>query len=202
MSKNRLLITLFFLFASAGVASASTISQLDSNYGCTIYFSDSQNGIGQTFIATAQSYDSIGVFLYSPKSYSDPDTSISFSLFEGTFTQPIHTWANVDLSTLLQNDGLLNIDISNFTFTSGSIYSFALFNDTNQWFVRYMQATDHYTDGAMYLGYDDSFYPSNSSCDLKFEITAHPIPLPASLALFSAGLFALIPTLIKKFKQN
>jgi len=202
MIKNRLLIALFFLFASAGVASASTITQLDSNSGRTIYLFDSQNGVGQTFTATAQSYDSIGVFLYSPISYSDSDTSISFSLFEGTFTQPAHTWANVDLSTFLQNDGRLDIDISNFTFTIGSIYSFALFNDTNQWCVRYMHAnTDLYTDGAMYLGYDGFFYPSNSSCDLKFEITTHPIPLPASLALFSAGIFALIPTLIKKVNK-
>lgn len=196
MSKNSLFIALFSLLAWTGLASATTISQLDGNYGRTI------NGIGQTFTATGTSYDSIGVFLY-PSTANYTDTTVSFSLFTGTtFSQAPATWTDIDLSTLTP-DGRLTIDVGMYTFSPGMMYSFAIHNDTNDWLVRHIKdSTDHYCGGAMYLAFNGSFYPTSSYQDLKFEITAHPTPLPSTLALFSTGLFGLIPALIRKFKQN
>lgn len=201
MRKIRFFIAIFFLLVWTGLASASTIAQMEGTEGYNLFYSSSQTGVGQTFTATTERYDYISVFLY-PSSESYSDTTISFSLFNDPFTQPATlTWTSNELPALLQDAGRLNIDISTFDFTSGSTYSFALFNDTNEWLVRYAKS-DLYTGGSMYLGYDGSFSITNTASDLKFQITAHPTPIPSTLALFSTGLFALITALIRKFKQN
>ncbi|MFZ5764171.1 MAG: PEP-CTERM sorting domain-containing protein [Thermodesulfobacteriota bacterium] len=210
MNKNDFFLAFFLLLAGVSPAGATTISQLDSNGGRAIFTPNSTSGIGQTFTATTTSYDSLAVFLYHASesfngttlfSPSSIDSTISLALYTGAFTAVRQTWNDIDLSPLVDGDNRrLNIDISGFTFTAGELYSFALFNDTNEWLAEYT-ASNPYSSGSMYLFNSDTPYLSASS-DLKFEITAAPVPLPSTLALFSTGLIGLLPALTRKSKKS
>ncbi len=209
MNKNGLFLAFLVILAGAAPAGATTISQLDSSGGRALFTPSSISGIGQTFTAKATSYDSLAVFLYhASESYngitlanpSSIDSTVTLSLFTGAFASVRHAWHDIDLSTLLQSDRRLNIDISGFTFTPGALYSFALFNDTDEWLAEYA-FSNPYSDGNMYLFNSGTPYMSASS-DLKFEISADPVPLPSTLALFSSGLIGLLPALTRKLKKS
>ncbi|MFZ5759516.1 MAG: PEP-CTERM sorting domain-containing protein [Thermodesulfobacteriota bacterium] len=210
MNKNGLFLAFLVILAGTAPAGATTISQLDSSGGRSLFTPSSISGIGQTFTATTTSYDSLAVFLYHASesftgttlfSPSSIDSTVTLALYTGKFTTVRQTWNDIDLSSLVDGDNRrLNIDISGFTFTSGALYAFALFNDTNEWLAEYT-ASNPYSSGSMYLFNSDTPYLSASS-DLKFEITADPVPLPSTLALFGTGLIGLLPALTRKSKKS
>lgn len=205
MLKKKLPLLALLLLSLPCQALATSIIQDYSNGSYNINY-----GKGQTFVATATSFTSISVYIsLSPNPATVlVDPSIDFKLYEGSFDKGFtEQWIDeeINLSSLLPSGGTLNIDISSFTFTIGSKYTFALLNDTSYWSTSVANnGDDHYTQGSLCFIYnidnEEKYYPTTINADLQFSVNT-PIPEPSTILLLASGL-SMLTLYRKKFLKK
>lgn len=190
-----------FILTHTPPAFADTIIQLATNQGRNIFVNDNQNGIGQSFIPLVDRYETLGIYLYQATSSQSLDTTITFALYQGELNAqdltPLSS-AEIDLGSF--SGGKFQLALDSVAFTPHTPYAFALFNDTDEWMINFVNdGFDHYTDGSMYLCYSNEFFPLSTPQDLKFTIETSQVPLPPTISLFASGLLALIPLLRRRY---